>query len=242
MRFSTILLTSTIAVFSIATNATVYADVLKWVDKNGKTHYSNKEKKSSRNKAKIIKFVEYESSNDIEQAPTGESSPVTSKSKTAVDGDSFTDVANESVSNAYNNGRETIEELTADDSGVHRIILEEMDTPKSYIQRKSRNTRGNKKLKPEYTIAEYNQRCEDAREELIAPLRQEAIYSCMKMKHSMTRLTRDYCEEINEDFGDGGMNANGFYIQRMFHNITECQDAYEAWDRRSRKMRGYSEE
>ncbi len=77
--------------------------------------------------------------------------------------------------------------LTIEDPEVNRIILDQLNSPKSYIQRKSRNTRRNTRHKPEYTIAEYNQRCEDAREELIAPLRQEAVHSCMKMKHSMTR-------------------------------------------------------
>ena len=229
--------------FSINTQA----DVLKWVDKNGNTHYSNKEKKSSRNKAKVIKFVEYESSNDIEQTA------LTSEIESSLVGNSFNNVSGKTASNkevsndyndnaSYNKGRESIDELAGDYSEINRIILDELNVLKSYIQRKSRNTSRNTKLKPEYTIAEYNQRCEEAREELIAPLRQEAIHSCMKMKHSMTSRTRDYCEEINEDFGDGGMNSHGFYIQRMFHSITECQEAYEAWDRRSRKMRGYSEE
>lgn len=240
MRFTSIILTTIITVLSINT----HADVLKWVDENGNTHYSNKEKKSSRNKAKVIKFVEYESPKENEQTAK------TSETESSLAGNSFTNVSNNTGSNkqssndiaSYNKGRESIGELEIGNSETHRIILDQLDTPKSYFQRKSRNTRRNTKLKPEYTIAEYNQRCEDAREELIAPLRQDAIYSCMKMKHSMTSRTRDYCEEINEDFGDGGMNSRGFYIQRMFHNITECLEAYEAWDRRSRKMRGYTEE
>ncbi|KAG1650277.1 Glycine betaine methyltransferase [Nymphon striatum] len=70
---------------------------------------------------------------------------------------------------------------------------------------------------------------------------QEAILVCMKMKQSMTTRTRDYCESINDNYGDGGMNSRGFYIQRMFHDIPECREAYKAWDRRSRKMRGYPE-
>ncbi len=94
-------------------------------------------------------------------------------------------------------------------------------------------------LQKKHTIAEYDQRCEDAPEELIAPLRQEAILACMKMKHSMTSRTRDFCEVIIEDFGDVGMNSRGFYILRMFYNLPECLEAYEAWDKRSREMRGY---
>ena len=245
MRFSTIILTTTLTVFSINT----HADVLKWVDDKGKTHYSNKEKKSSRNKGKVIKFVEYETPKVTEQTAT------TSETELSFVKNNFTDVSNDIAS--YSKGRESINEFSTDSlepdslesnnleidrSETHRIILDQLDSPKSYIQRKSRNTRRNIKQRTDYTIAEYNQRCDDAREELIEPLRQDAIYSCMKMKHSMSSRTRDYCEEINEDFGDGGMNSRGYYIQRMFHNISECQEAYEAWDRRSRKMRGYSEE
>ncbi len=217
-------------IFSINTNA----DVLKWVDENGNTHYSNKEKKSSRNKAKIIKFVEYEYSIDTKKH-TKEQTEKPSKSEFSVSETSFSNVSKDYES------AESAGEIASANPKIHRIILDQLDAPKSYIKRKSRNTRRKTKLKPEYTIAEYNQRCEDAREELIAPLRQEAIFVCMKMKHSMTSRTRDYCEDINDDFGDGGMNTRGFYIQRMFHHIPECQEAYEAWNRRSRKMRGYSD-
>ncbi|MEB8433042.1 DUF4124 domain-containing protein [Cocleimonas sp. KMM 6892] len=246
MRFSTSLVTAFISVCVTVLSINAHADVLKWVDENGKTHYSNKEKKSSRNKAKVIKFVEYETSDDVEPDQTN------AKTESGLDDNPFNEVSNAAGSSHSNSklssdvasykNTESIDSLSNEDSDVHRIMLDQINKSKSYIQRKSRNTRRNTKAKPEYTIAEYNQRCEDAREELIAPLRQEAVASCMKMKHSMSSRTRDSCEEINENFGDGGMNSRGYYIQRMFHNISECQDAYDAWDRRSKKMRGYSEE
>ncbi|KAG1650276.1 Glycine betaine methyltransferase [Nymphon striatum] len=133
----------------LSTNVT--ADVVKWVDAEGNTHYSNKEKNLSRNNAKTFKFVEYKS--------------------------------------ASNNEQEEVIQVNKNNSDKW----------------------------------------------------QEAILVCMKMKQSMTTRTRDYCESINDNYGDGGMNSRGFYIQRMFHDIPECREAYKAWDRRSRKMRGYPE-
>ena len=222
MRIRSTILIILVTIFGTSINS----DVLKWVDENGNTHYSNKEKKLSRNKAKIIKFVEYESAEENNKQIDHQL-----KKNLSIREENFTDVS----------GDHDYEGLDRTDGITHRFILGQLDAPKSYIKRKSRNTRRIIKQKPEYTIAEYNQRCEDAREELIAPLRQEAILVCMKLKQRMTSRTRDYCEDINDDFGDGGMNTRGFYIQRMFHHIPECQESYEAWNRRSRKMRGYSD-
>lgn len=77
-------------------------------------------------------------------------------------------------------------------------------------------------------------RCENAREQLIAPLRQDAINQCVADRVSgnrgsrNSRDAREYCERFYADFGQGGRTQSGGFRQRMFHDIPECQAFYEA--------------
>ena len=84
------------------------------------------------------------------------------------------------------------------------------------------------------SIQELQRQCEDAREALIAPLRQEAIDTCIADRtsgRSGTRSSRDareHCERFYADFGQGSATQSGGFRQRMFHDIPECQALYEA--------------
>jgi hypothetical protein len=84
------------------------------------------------------------------------------------------------------------------------------------------------------SIQELQKQCEDAREALIAPLRQEAIDTCIADRTSgrsgsrSSRDARDHCERFYADFGEGNATRAGGFQQRMFHDIPECQALYEA--------------
>jgi len=84
------------------------------------------------------------------------------------------------------------------------------------------------------SVQELRRQCEEAREALIAPLRQEAIDQCIADRESgrsgsrSSRDAREHCERFYADFGQGGTTQSGGFRQRMFHNIPECQALYEA--------------
>ena len=84
------------------------------------------------------------------------------------------------------------------------------------------------------SIEELERQCEAAREALIAPLRQEAIDTCIADRTSgrsgsrSSRDAREHCERFYVDFGQGGTTQSGGFRQRMFHDIPECQALYEA--------------
>ena len=84
------------------------------------------------------------------------------------------------------------------------------------------------------SIQELQTQCEDVREALIAPLRQEAIDTCIADRTSgssgtrSSRDAREHCERFYVDFGQGGTTQSGGFRNRMFHDIPECQALYEA--------------
>jgi len=84
------------------------------------------------------------------------------------------------------------------------------------------------------SIQELERQCEAARERLIAPMRQEAIDQCITDRTSgrsgsrSSRDAREHCERFYVDFGQGGTTQSGGFRQRMFHDIPECQELYEA--------------
>jgi len=84
------------------------------------------------------------------------------------------------------------------------------------------------------SIQGLQRQCEAAREALIAPLRQQAIDTCIADRtsgRSGTRSSRDareHCERFYVDFGQGGTTQSGGFRSRMFHDIPECQALYEA--------------
>ena len=84
------------------------------------------------------------------------------------------------------------------------------------------------------SLQDLERRCENARERLIAPLRQDAINQCIDDRVSGNRGSRSsrdarvHCERFNADFGQGGGTQAGGFRQRMFHDIPECQAFYDA--------------
>jgi hypothetical protein len=80
------------------------------------------------------------------------------------------------------------------------------------------------------TFAELDQRCEDAREEKIAPLREAEIESCKQERRSDPA----FCETFNADFGDGGRTESGAMRPRMFDDLPECVEALHEQNTRGR--------
>ena len=84
------------------------------------------------------------------------------------------------------------------------------------------------------TLQQLERQCEDAREKLLAPLRQEAIDQCIADRESgrsgtrSRRDAREHCERFYADFGQSGTTQSGGFRQRMFHDISECLAFYEA--------------
>ena len=77
------------------------------------------------------------------------------------------------------------------------------------------------------SLQQLQQRCDQAREEKIAPLRQEAIEECLT-SNPRRRNVEEYCERFYSDFGQGGRTESGHFRQPMFHDLPECQEFHEA--------------
>jgi len=80
------------------------------------------------------------------------------------------------------------------------------------------------------TLIELDQRCDDARENKIAPLREAEIENCKQKK----RNDPAWCERFNADFGEGGRTVSGNIRPRMFDDLPECVDALKERNRRGR--------
>ena len=80
------------------------------------------------------------------------------------------------------------------------------------------------------SLADLDLRCEEAREKMIAPLREEAIATCKLDK----RRDPAWCERFNADFGDGGRTESGGIRPRLFDDLPECVEALEERNRRGR--------
>ncbi len=80
------------------------------------------------------------------------------------------------------------------------------------------------------SLEDLDRRCDDAREMMIAPLREAEIASCKQNK----RNDPEWCERFNVDFGDGGRTVSGSIRPRMFDDLRECVDAQQERNRRRR--------
>jgi len=73
-------------------------------------------------------------------------------------------------------------------------------------------------------LKKLKEQCDDARETLIAPLREAAIQECIDKKVK----TPEECEKFYQDYGNAGATQQGGFRQRMFHDIPQCQPYYKA--------------
>ena len=78
------------------------------------------------------------------------------------------------------------------------------------------------------TLGDMKQRCQEAREQNIAPLRQAAIDECVSSPR--TTLTREDCERQHQDFGQGGGTVDGGFRAGMFIDLPECVEYFDALD------------
>ena len=77
------------------------------------------------------------------------------------------------------------------------------------------------------TLEELDQRCDDAREDKIAPLREAEIERCKQDR----RNDPAWCKSFNADFGDGGRTFSGSIRPRMFDDLPECIEALQERNR-----------
>jgi hypothetical protein len=82
------------------------------------------------------------------------------------------------------------------------------------------------------SLEEMKKRCEAAREDKIAPLREAAIEDCVAQRRS--NRTREDCERIYRDFGEVGATVTGGVRPRMFDDLPECIEYHEALNSRGR--------
>jgi hypothetical protein len=80
------------------------------------------------------------------------------------------------------------------------------------------------------SLADLDLRCDEAREEMIAPLREAEIEKCKQDK----REDPAFCERFNADFGEGGRTVSGSIRPRMFDDLPKCVEAKQEKHRRGR--------
>jgi len=78
------------------------------------------------------------------------------------------------------------------------------------------------------SLEDLDRRCDQAREEKIAPLRADEIGKCKADR----RNDPDWCERFNADYGDGGRTRKGTIRPRMFDDLPECVEALQERNRR----------
>jgi hypothetical protein len=78
------------------------------------------------------------------------------------------------------------------------------------------------------SLADLDRRCEDAREEKIAPLKEAEIATCIQTGTG----DQAWCEAFWADYGDGGRTVSGGTFPRLFDDLPECVDAWEEFTRR----------
>jgi hypothetical protein len=80
----------------------------------------------------------------------------------------------------------------------------------------------------EMSLADLDRRCEDVRDERIAPLREAEIAKCIQTETG----DQAWCETFWADYGDPRRTVSGVLIPRLFHDLPEC---VEAWEERNRR-------
>jgi hypothetical protein len=80
----------------------------------------------------------------------------------------------------------------------------------------------------EMSLEDMDRRCEDAREERLAPLREAEIAKCVRTETG----DQAWCETFWADYGDPIRTLSGGLTPRMFHDLPKCT---EAWEERNRR-------
>ena len=80
----------------------------------------------------------------------------------------------------------------------------------------------------ELSLADLDRRCEDAREERIAPLREAEIAKCLQTETG----DQAWCENFWANYGDPIRTVSGALTPRLFHDLPECTVAWEEQNRR----------
>ena len=76
-------------------------------------------------------------------------------------------------------------------------------------------------------LKKLEQRCDDARQKKIEPLRKAEIQKCAA-KDRNTRDALEKCERYYVDYGEGARYESGGHRQRMFNDLPECLKFYDA--------------
>jgi hypothetical protein len=80
----------------------------------------------------------------------------------------------------------------------------------------------------EMSLADLNRRCDEAREKKIAPLREAEIAKCIETGTG----DQAWCETFWADYGAPQRTKSGTFTPPMFHDLPECQDAWNESNRR----------
>jgi len=79
------------------------------------------------------------------------------------------------------------------------------------------------------SLSDLDRRCEDAREERIAPLREAEIANCIESETG----DQAWCEVFWADYGDPRRTVSGALTPRLFHDLPECVEALDERHRRT---------
>jgi len=79
------------------------------------------------------------------------------------------------------------------------------------------------------SLADLDRRCEDAREKMIAPLREAEIAKCKQQEDSDPAR----CERFYADYGNAGKTIYGTIRPPMFHDLPECVESLQERRRRA---------
>jgi|SRR5689334_120238 len=71
-----------------------------------------------------------------------------------------------------------------------------------------------------------DQRCERARAQKLAPIREAMIRECQKAPSRNTLLE---CQQNAMTYGESTTGPNRNFIRGLYYDLSECQEAAEAW-------------
>ena len=78
------------------------------------------------------------------------------------------------------------------------------------------------------SLSDLDRRCEDAREEKIAPFREAEIAKCIETETG----DQAWCGTFWADYGDATRTGSSAFTPRLFHDLPECTEALDERHRR----------